>query len=179
MKRHLAAIGAITAISAAGLTGVQIASAATNSSSNDHMSNLVDALATKFNLNKSDVQSVFDEQRSQMEADREADLKKQVAQLVSDGKLTQDQADKINAKRAELKAERDANRTADQNLSDDQRQAKMEERKTALDTWFEQNGIDSQYHYLLMGGRGHGGPGGMHGMKDQAASTSDSSNSSQ
>lgn len=175
MKRHLAAIGAITAISAAGFTGVQIASAATDTSSTNPMSGLVDAVATKFNLNKSDVQAVFDEQRSQMEADHEADIKEQVAQLVSDGKLTQEQADKINAKRAELKAERDANRDADHNLTADQRKAKMDERKASIDAWFKEAGIDTQYHYLLMGGHGRGGHGGpgFGDMKDQT-STSDS-----
>jgi hypothetical protein len=145
------------------------------------MSSLVDAVAKKFNLNKSDVQAVFDEQRSQMEADHEADIKKQVAQLVSDGKLTQQQADKINAKRAELTVERDANRTADQNLTDDQRQAKMEERKTALDAWFKENNIDTQYRNLLMGGHGRGGHGGpgFGEMKDQQSSTSTTSSTSQ
>lgn len=172
MKRHLAVIGAITAISAAGFTGVQIASAATDTSTNP-MSSLVDAVATKFNLNKSDVQAVFDEQRSQMEADREAEIKEQIAQLVSDGKLTQAQADKINAKRAELKTERDANREANQNLTEEQRATEREEHKTALDTWFKENGIDTQYRYLLMGGHGHGGPG-FGAMKHQSSSTNNS-----
>lgn len=164
MKRHLAAIGAVTAISAAGFTGVQIANAATDTSSTatHPMSSLVDAVASKFNLNKTDVQAVFDEQRDKMESEREADVKGQVAQLVSDGKITQDQADKINKKRAELKTERDANRTSRETLSKTERKAKMDERKAAIDTWLEQNSIDKQYAYLLIGGHGHGGhgPGG-------------------
>lgn len=169
MKKQLAVIGAVTAISAAGLTGAGLAHAAsaTDTTNTNPMSSLVDAIASKFKLNKTDVQAVFDEQHSQMEAEREQQVKDEVAQLVTDGKLTQDQANKINAKRAELEKERDANRTADQSLSDTERKAKMDERKTTLDTWLKDNGIDQQYAYLLMGGRGHG-PGGQggHGMRD-------------
>ncbi len=182
MKKQLAVIGAVTAISAAGMTGVGLAHAANTSSTNTNpMSNLVDAIASKFNLNKTDVQAVFDEQHSQMETERETEIKAEVAQLVTDGKLTQDQADKINAKRAELQKEREANRTSDQSLSDAERKAKMDEHKTALDTWLKDNGIDQQYAYLLMGGRGHGpgGPGG-HGMRsdDQNSSSTNSTSSS-
>jgi len=182
MKKQLAIVGAVTAISAAGLTGIGIAHAAnTTSSSTNPMSSLIDAIASKFNLNKTEVQAVFDEQHSQMEAQRETEVKAEVTQLVKDGKLTQDQADKINAKRTELEKERDANRTAGQNLTDTERQTKMDEHRAALDTWLKDNGIDQQYAYLLMGGRGHGpgGPGG-HGMRGngQRSSNSESSDSS-
>ncbi len=172
LSKNLAAIGAITAISAAGFTGVQIASAATDTSttSTNPMSSLVDAVASKFNLNKTEVQAVFDEQRDKMESEREAEIKEQVAQLVTDGKLTQGQADKINAKRAELKTEREANRASDQDLSMTERKAKMEEHKTAIDSWMSDNDIDDQYAYLLMGGRGHG-PGGHGGPRGEMSTT--------
>jgi hypothetical protein len=152
--------------------------AMTNSTnSTDAMSGLVSTIATKFNLKKDDVQKVFDEQRTQMETQREQEVKDHVAQLVKDGKLTQAQADKINAKRAELVKEREANRTSEQNLTDAQRKTRMEERKTTLDTWLKDNSIDSQYAYLLMGGRGgRGGPDG--GKRDSRSSSSQSSTSS-
>ena len=88
MKRHLAAIGAITAISAAGFTGASMVSAASTTDSSDPMSSLVDAMASKFNLDKTQVQAVFDEQKSAMQAEREAEMKTKIAQLVTDGKLT-------------------------------------------------------------------------------------------
>ena len=132
------------------------------------MSSLVDAIAGKFNLNKTDVQAVFDEQHSKMEATREAEVKAEIAQLVKDGKLTQAQADAILAKRAELDKERDTNRTADQNLTDAERQAKRDERRKALDKWAADNNIPIEYRYLLKGGHGgHGGhgSGGRHGER--------------
>ncbi|MBP7760384.1 hypothetical protein KA093_01165 [Candidatus Saccharibacteria bacterium] len=163
MKKQLAIIGAVAAIGAAGVTGVAVANAATTGNRNDHMSSLVDALANKFNLNKSDVKAVFDANREQMQAQHEQEIKDKIAQLVKDGKLTQAQADALNAKRAELQKEREANRTADQDLTRDQRKAKMDERRTALEAWLKEQGIDAHYRYLLMGGHGHGhgGPDGM------------------
>lgn len=182
MKKHLAVIGAVTAISAAGLTGVGIAHATnTTTSTTNPMSSLVDAIASKFNLDKSKVQSVFDEQRTKMDAERETQVASEVAQLVKDGKLTQTQADSLNAKRAELTKEREANRTTDEGLTEDQRRANMDKRRTALDTWLKAQGIDQQYAHLLMGGRGHGpgGPGGDRGQQADAQNSTTSTTQSQ
>lgn len=173
MKKVIIA-SSIAALGVTGLAGGAVFATANNTSGTDPMSGLVSAIATKFNLKKDDVQKVFDEQRTQMETQREQEVKDQVAQLVKDGKLTQAQADKINAKRAELVKEREANRTSEQNLTDAQRKTKMEERKTMLDTWLKDNNIDSQYAYLLMGGRG--GPDG--GKRDSRSSSSQRSTSS-
>lgn len=176
MKKVIIA-SSIAALGVTGLAGGAVFATANSTSGTDPMSGLVSAIATKFNLKKDDVQKVFDEQRTQMETQREQEVKDQVAQLVKDGKLTQAQADKINAKRAELVKEREANRTSEQNLTDAQRKTKMEERKTTLDTWLKDNSIDSQYAYLLMGGRGgRGGPDG--GKRDSRSSSSQSSTSS-
>jgi hypothetical protein len=176
MKKVIIA-SSIAALGVTGLAGGAVFATANSTSGTDPMSGLVSAIATKFNLKKDNVQKVFDEQRTQMETQREQEVKDQVAQLVKDGKLTQAQADKINAKRAELVKEREANRTSEQNLTDAQRKTKMEERKTALDTWFKDNNIDSQYVYLLMGGHGgRGGPDG--GKRDSRSSSSQSSTSS-
>ena len=176
MKKVIIA-SSIAALGVTGLAGGAVFATANSTSGTDPMSGLVSAIATKFNLKKDDVQKVFDEQRTQMETQREQEVKDQVAQLVKDGKLTQAQADKINAKRAELVKEREANRTSEQNLTDAQRKTKMEERKTTLDTWLKDDNIDSQYAYLLMGGRGgRGGPDG--GKRDSRSSSSQSSTSS-
>lgn len=157
LKRYIVTAGIVTAASVAGLAGVVAAHAATNGNGKTE-TGLVEAIASKFNLKASDVQSVFDDERGKMEADREQKVKDSEAQLVKDGKLTQEQVDKIDAKRSELKAEREANREAGQNLTKDERQAKMKEHKTAIEAWLKENGIDSQYTYLLAGG-GRGGHG--------------------
>ena len=162
MKKQLLAIGVMTTVGLAGVTGMAIAGATNNSSQNDPMSSLVSALATKFNLKSADVQAVFDANRTQMQAQREQQVKDQIAQLVTDGKLTQAQADKINAKRTELEKSREAERTTMHDKDQSERKSAMDAKKTELDAWLKDNGIDAKYGYLLMGGgRGHGGPGGM------------------
>lgn len=186
MKKQMIVVATVATLSVAGLAGGAAFATTQNGSGSDRMSNLVNAIATKFNLKTADVQAVFDTNRAQMQAQREQTVKDQVAQLVKDSKLTQEQADKINTKRAELQKERDVQRMANQNLTDTERQAKheemrakMETKRTELDTWLKDNGIDSQYHYLLMGGRDHG-RGGHHdggprgGSSDMGASTSSS-----
>jgi hypothetical protein len=98
-------------------------------------------------------------------------MKDKIASLVEDGRLTQAQADKINAKRAELQKTREANRDSMDDKTSTERKAAMDAEKTALDTWMDENDIDDTYAYLLMGGHGHGGLGGPRG---KSASDSDS-----
>ncbi len=179
MKKQLIVAATTATLGMAGLAGGAAFATTQSGSTTDPMGNLVSAIATKFNLNKSDVQKVFDEQRTQMDAQREQAVKDQIAQLVKDGKLTQAQADKINAKRAELEKEREANRTSDQNLTAEQRKTKMDEHRTAIDTWLKDNNINTQYAYLLMGGgRGHGGPGSDRDGDGQPAGTTSSTSTS-
>lgn len=172
MRKHLIVAASVATIGIAGLSaGVAHAATSNSTAKTDPMSGLVDAVASKFNLNKSDVQQVFDTQKAKMEADREQTIKDKVAQLVTDGKITQAQADAINAKRAELQKEREANKESFKSMTADQRKATMDKQKTDLETWAKQNNIDAQYlRYVMGGGHGHGGHGGPHGEMGPSAS---------
>lgn len=162
MKKQLAIAGLVAGITTAGIATAGIASAATDTSSNSThpMSSLVDAIASKFNLDKSEVQAVFDEQKTKMETEREAKVKEEVAQLVTDGKLTQAQADAINAKRAELQKEREANRDAATSKTRQEMKTEMDAKRTELKQWAKDNGISTEYLRYVMGGPGRGGHGG-------------------
>lgn len=171
MKKQFITAGIATAVGVAGLVGVGVANAETSTSgTGTHpMSSLVEAISSKFNLDKTKVQAVFDEQHTKMEAERAEQVKTELTKLVSDGKLTQDQMDKIVAKRAELEKDRAHNRTAHQSLSDAERDTKRQERKTALETWAKENNIPTEYlRYVMGGGRGHGGHGGDESMMHQS-----------
>lgn len=147
---------------AVGLTaaGVGLAQAANNT--NNPMNNLVSAIATKFNLNPSDVQQVFDDQHTQMEAQHEQLYKDYLAGAVKDGKLSQDQVDKLIAKHDELEAQRDANRDEFQNKTFEERKAIRDQQRADLEQWAKDNNIPTQYLRFGFGpGRGHGmGPRG-------------------
>lgn len=139
------------------------------------MSKLVNAIAQKFNLNVSDVQAVFDEQKAQMDTERKTqktemeakqqeEFKNRINQAVTDGKLTQEQADKIIVKKAEI----DGQKTTTPNTSTtpktkEEMDAKMKAQTDSLKQWASDNNIPEEYIRFLgrgMGvGRGHGGQG--------------------
>lgn len=176
MKKQLIAAGIATAVGVTGLSGTMVANAATDTTSTTNpMSSIVDAIASKFNLDKAQVQSVFDEQRTKMETEREAKVVEEIKQLVTNGKLTQAQADAINEKRAELKEEREANRESMQSKTSEEMKTEMETKRTELEAWAKEKGIDTEYLRYVFGGH-HGGPGGPGGRgKSDDSSTSEDS----
>lgn len=124
------------------------------------MSGLVDKIATKFNLNKDEVQKLFDQDRTEHEAQREKEQATRLQKLVDAGTITATQKTAIEAKVKELKAEREVDRTSAKDLSDEERKSKMDEERTALDSWAKAQGLDlSKLRGVFFGGPGrHGGP---------------------
>lgn len=165
--------GAIATVGLAGLGTLGVASAATQNS--DPQSSIIDKIATTFKLNKDDVKKVFDEERTAREAEHKAAVAGNLNQLVTDGKLTQEQADKLTAKAEELQAAREAGKDSLKDLTHDERKAAMEAKRDELKKWLSDNGIDEQYaRFLMPGHHGHGGPGGHH-MSDHGNRLEDSS----
>lgn len=105
-KLHLITAAAITLAVAATTIGVTYAATNVTGEDANPMHTLVTAIATKFNLSETDVQQVFDEQHEQIMAQHEQAQADRLAQAVTDGELTQAQADLIIAKLAELKTNR-------------------------------------------------------------------------
>lgn len=163
MKKRL-----MVAATAAALSfGAVVPAAATiathaESGTNSSSSSIVDKIASKFSLNKAEVQKVFDEERATREAEREQAYKDKLATAVKDGKLTQAQADKAQAKHNEIKAEMEARHDEMKDKTDADRKASMEARRTELKKWAADNGIDESYL------RPDGGRGGHHGPRDGA-----------
>lgn len=139
----------------------QSAATVTNTSP---MSSLVQRISEKFGLQQADVQAVFDQDKQERQAKREADYTARLDQLVKDGKITEAQKQLIVEKHAELKAKR---QTAMQNFKDktaEERKAAMDVERTSLEEWAKQNNIDMQYlmpHGPGMGRGGHKGFGKM------------------
>lgn len=143
-----------------GLGAAGVTYAAANTDQTSSMANLVSAIATKFNLNSADVQKVFDNQHAQMQAEKLQNFKDRLATQVTNGKLTQDQANKLIAKMQELMAQHQANMVNMQNKTQAERKAIMEQEKQSLKQWATDNNIPTQY--LKMGmGKGYGSHGKM------------------
>lgn len=157
MKKNLLIAATAATLSLGALVPV---AAMAQSDTSTSSSSIVDKIASKFNLNKADVQKVFDEEHATREAEREQKSKDELAALVKAGTLTQAQADKITAKRAEMKADMEANRDAMKDKTEAERKAAMDAKKAELDKWASDNGIDVKYVMPGHGGRSHGGPRG-------------------
>ena len=110
--------------------------------------NFISTLAQKFGKSEDEIKTVFDQVRNERQAEMQTLQAERLDQAVSDGNLTEDQKQMILSKKAELQAERQAER--------DNRQAHQQE----LKTWAEENGIDTQYLFGFgpgkAGGRGFG-----------------------
>ncbi len=151
---------------------VMASNASAESSSNqDHMASLVQKIADKFNLNKSDVQAVFDQERQEMQAEVQAKYEEKLTQLVKDGKITEQQKQLLLAKHKELESEMASNKDKFKDLTPAEIKSQMEAKRTELEAWAKANGIDLKYlmpmpmHREVSNGPGfmkHDGPEGPH-----------------
>lgn len=158
--KSLVVAGVMGTLGIATLTGVGIANAetGTSSSSNDPMSSLVEKISSTFNLDKTKVQELFDQDRSDREAEREEQQAERLQALVDDGTITSAQKTAIESKIKEMKTEREADKDSMSELTDEERKAKMDEMRTDLESWAKEQGIDlSDLKGVLGGPGGHGG----------------------
>ncbi len=158
----VAAIG-ISGISAAAPTGNDQSTQAQERS--NPMSSLINAIAQKFNLNASDVQKIFEEQRTQMETQRDSEhtarAAERLTQAVSEGKLTQAQANLLKAKQAEMKAFHESLK----GKTHEECKAAMDAKLAELKTWATANNIPQEY--IQFGPMGGGPRGGQMGQNEQ------------
>lgn len=152
IKKALLATGATTIV---GLASFGAVASATTSGSGANGDTLVDKISTKFNLNKSDVQAVFDEDRKTHEADMEQRMEERLTQAVTDGKITADQKDQILAKHKEIRAYMESL----EGKSEDERHSLMKAKMDEVRQWAEDNGLGDYMMMRVMRGHGPGGPG--------------------
>jgi polyhydroxyalkanoate synthesis regulator phasin len=133
-----------------GVAGIGASALAANSGSTSSYPPIVQKIASTFNLDPAKVNDVFQQQHQANIADRQAKLKSTLDQAVKDGKLTQDQEDKLIAELKTLRTQQQADKTSDRQSF-----------KTQLDQWAKDNGISDLDQILPAPPVGHPG---MHGM---------------
>lgn len=116
-------------IGVAGIGATALAATTTNSG----YPPIVQKLSDKFQLNPSDVQQVFKDNRAAHEKDHQARLESSLTRAVKDGKLTGDQKTELLAKLQKLHDEHQADRTQ---MKQDRHQFRDE-----LTQWAKDNGI--------------------------------------
>ncbi|OGI29116.1 MAG: hypothetical protein A2288_01180 [Candidatus Moranbacteria bacterium RIFOXYA12_FULL_44_15] len=162
-KKVVVSVLALTAVLGAGAYGIKGISGA-NAAENGRGFFLVEKIAEKFGLNKDEVEKVFEENRQEQQTRMKTNSEEKLSEAVSKGELTETQKQLIIAKRAELEQEREKNREAHRNLSDEERKAEMEKQRAemngkreALEKWAKENGIDMAHLMGMGGGMNHGG----------------------
>jgi len=118
---------------------------------------IVQKLVQKFNLNEDQVKAVFEEERTERQAEMQTKFEERLNQSVSEGKITEDQKKLIIAKHEEEQNEREADRANWQNLTSEERRSQMDEHRTEMQSWAEENGIDMQYFMQGFKGEMRGG----------------------
>jgi len=121
-----------------GVVALQSISAATS----NPVSTLVQNLAKKFNASAGDVQGVFDQTKTQLDQQRQQEIKNSLDQAVKDGKITSDQENTILSKLSDIQTKAEAASAAQQDLR----------------SWSNTNNVDLQT-ILPKGGFGHHGFG--------------------
>lgn len=149
------------AVAAAGASGVYQASAdTTDDVKTERHGAFVEMFASKFNLKKEDVQKAFDEERQKKRAQRQQEMMNQqetyLTGLVSQGKLTETKKKLILDKKSEMMQQM----KSDSNLTPQERHEKREQRRSGMEQWAKDNGIDTS---LLMVPKQKGMKGFHHG----------------
>lgn len=156
MKKKLLVVTSITALSLMAITSSRIALAEGESPWHD---TIVQKIANRFGLKQEEVQSVFSEARLERQDQMQSRFEQRLAQDVEAGKITESQKQAIIDKHNELR-ERYVKPENWQNLSPESRQSLMHEKRTELENWAKDNGIDMGYFFGgafgIRSGRGYG-----------------------
>ena len=121
-------------------------------------STMVQKLAEKLGIDQSKVQTAFDSIHSERQAEMKKSMETKLTEAVATGKITEVQKQLILKKHAEMEASRVKKNASMQNKTREERKQEMEKRKTELDAFAADNGIDLQYFFMgdHKGGRGMG-----------------------
>lgn len=120
-------------------------------------SRIIQKIAEEFNLNESDVEAVFEEEKEERFAEMQALWIEKLDDLVNDGKISSDQKQAILDKHEEMYTKM----TELQDLSPYEKKEKMKEMREEIKNWASEQGIDLSF----IGSMGFGKDMGFRGRK--------------
>ena len=163
-KQFVSALAVVIVGSSLLSTTPAYAADSTSSQGGNFFSGLVQMIAQKFGLDKTQVQSAVDDYHTQKKADMQPVSPSQggknmqervdnrLDQAVKDGKITSAQKDAIVAEQVMLKSKYDPAKLKD--MTPEDRKKQLDAMKAEVDAWAKANGVDPNY---LMPGFGFGG----------------------
>jgi hypothetical protein len=138
-------------IATAGAAGILMVGGVAFAQTPSNSQGLSQAIASKFNLNKDDVQKVIEQQHAQKTSDH-------LDKMMENGKITADQKALIAAKQAEIKPRLDAARELTDPAA---RKAEMQAIRSDMQQWAKDNSIPKG---AIAQHGGRGAEGGKHMM---------------
>lgn len=150
--KTLSTVGVGAAIVVGSMLAVNAASAHGGGTA-EQQAERTSAIAERFNLDESEVEAFMEERRAERQVERLAERAEQLAALVADGTLTQEQADELTALRDEIQAEVSALKESDADR--EEIKTLMDENRAAIESWAEAEGLDLES--LRIGGEGRKG----------------------
>ena len=170
MTKKLLVPALIFAVSGAAIFGTSLVRAQ-DSDTTRGPALLIQNLTSRFGLNQDEVQEVFDttreQERVQRQAQQQANLETRLSEAVSAGELTEEQKQLILSKHQEM-----GNQNKDDSwfdLSPEERRAQADSKRSELESWANENGIDTQYLFSGFANpetRGQARGQGMHRYSD-------------
>lgn len=145
MIRHKKIVIPLTALVLAGGMAFTSSRALATGTSIPTQQDLIQRIAARFGLKESEVQSVVEQHRLERFAAKKAHYEAYLAQAVKNGEISEAQKAKILSKHAEILATREADRSAHQALSAEERRAAFDKKRADLEKWAKENGIDTKY----------------------------------
>lgn len=112
-----------------------------NAETSDPIS-IIDRIAEKFNLNRDEVQQVFDEAKIEHQDMMQERLINALNEAVSEGKITSEQKEAILEKHNEIMANREAMMEEMKNMTPEERRFAMQNRGEDLREWAQNQGIN-------------------------------------
>ena len=174
VTKTLSTAGIGAAIIVGSMLAVNLASAY-GGVSEEQKAERVSSLAERFNLDETEVQSYFDEQKAERQTEREEKRAEFVAGLVSEGTLTQEQADELSELKDGFNSEVEALKATGAEREDIK--TLMQENRDAVEAWAEAEGLDldSIRSDKGKGHKGHRSGHGPHNVSDDSSEIESSS----
>lgn len=106
----------------------------------DDSGNRFDGVAQRLGVESSDLEAAFQAERTERHAEHEEQKEQRIQALIDDGTLTQEQADALTAKHAELKEAMQALKDGD--VTKEEMHEQMQQAREEFKAWAAEQGID-------------------------------------
>lgn len=108
----------------------------------DPQQNIIQKLSEKLGISQDKVKSAFEEIHGERQTEMKANIEQKLTQAVTEGKIIETQKQAILTKFSEMHQNHRGNFQEFKSMTPEQRKQAKDSRKSELETWAQQNGIN-------------------------------------